>query len=441
MKKLDTTTPNAESGQAVAKQKTASKFSSTYWTPRVFRPEWARKGEGKEGEGKTRTVLAFWARVQHAGRREKIALGTNDRKEAANKAADFYKLVASVGWEKALQKFAPDRAAPTDATTFGQLVEMATRAKCADVSPRTLRDYQSAARNLVALAMDIRADESRFDYVNGGRDAWISRIDGIKLAEIRADKIQGALNQRIAASRSNPVQEQHTRASCASLARMAKALFHGVKDCPNPFADVSVSTPEPPKYHSSVSAKALIAAARAELADTEPEAYKAFLLAIGAGLRRREIDCLTWGQIDADKGCISIMATPYFKPKSKSSIGDVYVDGGLIAELLRFKPEAAGLFVLESEFAPRPDATYNFYRAEKAFNKLNAWLKSKGVLTQKPLHTMRKEFGSLVNELADIHTAKSQLRHSAIGITSKYYTDNRKRVAPPIGSMLEQKSA
>jgi hypothetical protein len=46
------------------------------------------------------------------------------------------------------------------------------------------------------------------------------------------------------------------------------------------------------KYRSEIDVEKLIAHARQELEDNDPEAYKVFLLAVRLGLRRKEIDLL-----------------------------------------------------------------------------------------------------------------------------------------------------
>src|SRR5262245_46491448 len=91
---------NPQSEQQVNKQ--FSRFSAGYWESRVFRPKYTRNGETFE-------VAEWYAQPQHAGRREKIALGTNTREEAGRKAAKLYSTIRSKGWEEALRQFAPDR--------------------------------------------------------------------------------------------------------------------------------------------------------------------------------------------------------------------------------------------------------------------------------------------------------------------------------------------
>lgn len=62
----------------------------------------------------------------------------------------------------------------------------------------------------------------------------------------------------------------------------------------------------------------------------------------------------------------------------------------------------------------------------------------------KPLHTLRKEFGSIINAInatAGIHAASVALRRLNIATTNRYYADARRHIAPPIGAMLAAGSA
>ncbi|MBI4325266.1 MAG: site-specific integrase [Chloroflexi bacterium] len=437
MTKRDTTRPTAESGQEVAKQTrlatfSKSKFSPGFWADKVFRPTYTRDGQRFE-------VAEFWARIQHAGRREKLALSTNDRQEASRKAALLYQRVKATGWQSALAEFAPDRATAKGVPTVGELLDAA--AKAADVSPRSLRNYGVCFRRIVADAFGIRGDVSRFDYRHGGREAWRQRIDRIRLDKLTPARVQAALNSRVADARGNPLAEQPARTTAASVLRQAKSLFSPnlklpFENLPNPFEGVRVKSGTPRKYASTIDAAELLRDGKAELAEADPEAYKALLLALGAGLRKAEIDCLQWQQVDTAANVIRVATTEAFATKTDSSEGEVYVDPGLVSELDAYRAAATSLFVLESPFAPRPQSRVAYYRAARTFDRLTKWLRGKGVMGHKPIHALRKEFGSLVCASADIHTASRQLRHASIALTSTYYVDNRRRVAPPIGAML-----
>jgi integrase len=52
------------------------------------------------------------------------------------------------------------------------------------------------------------------------------------------------------------------------------------------------------------------------------------------------------------------------------------------------------------------------------------------------MHTLRKEFGSIVCQSADLLTASKQLRHSSLAVTAGIYVESRRKAAPAIGAML-----
>ena len=83
-------------------------------------------------------------------------------------------------------------------------------------------------------------------------------------------------------------------------------------------------------------------------------------------------------------------------------------------------------------------ATFNHYRAEKEFDALVRWLRSKGVGGRVPLHVLRKEFGSLMNEKFGIYAASRTLRHGRLEVTSAYYTDRKSRKTLGLGGLLTE---
>ena len=90
-------------------------------------------------------------------------------------------------------------------------------------------------------------------------------------------------------------------------------------------------------------------------------------------------------------------------------------------------------FVIESELEPKVGAAYMHYRCDPLLRELCTWLRAHGVKTIRPLHTLRKEFGSLINRAHDIHAASRALRHSSIGITTEIYVDSRLRRTSGLG--------
>jgi integrase len=61
---------------------------------------------------------------------------------------------------------------------------------------------------------------------------------------------------------------------------------------------------------------------------------------------------------------------------------------------------------------------YDHYRCATLFEKLIAWLRVHGGRGQRPLHTLRKEFGSLIAQSYGIRAAKEMLGHADISATA-----------------------
>jgi hypothetical protein len=65
-----------------------------------------------------------------------------------------------------------------------------------------------------------------------------------------------------------------------------------------------------------------------------------------------------------------------------------------------------------------------------------AWLRAHGLRSPKPLHELRREFGSRINQHYGIHAASRALRHVDIRIANDYYVDSRSRVTTGLGHLL-----
>ena len=62
-------------------------------------------------------------------------------------------------------------------------------------------------------------------------------------------------------------------------------------------------------------------------------------------------------------------------------------------------------------------------RLPKHYRNLNKFLRQNGIDTQKPLHTVRKEYGSIVAEKYGIYHAQQNLGHKSVTTTEQYYID------------------
>ena len=66
-----------------------------------------------------------------------------------------------------------------------------------------------------------------------------------------------------------------------------------------------------------------------------------------------------------------------------------------------------------------------------------AWLRSKGVTSRTPLHSLRKEFGSQINARYGLFAASSMLRHADIKTTVGHYIESKQRSVLGFGHLLK----
>jgi hypothetical protein len=74
-----------------------------------------------------------------------------------------------------------------------------------------------------------------------------------------------------------------------------------------------------------------------------------------------------------------------------------------------------------------PAALYDHYRCHRDIQDLIAWLRSKGVTSKTPLHSLRKEYGSQINARYGLTAAQEMLHHADIGVTVGHYVENKQR--------------
>jgi integrase len=191
------------------------------------------------------------------------------------------------------------------------------------------------------------------------------------------------------------------------------------------------------RYVSKMDPFAILASAREELAEKNPEAFKVRVLALVCGLRRSEIDNLLWRAFDFSNSKLRVEASEYHQLKSEDSAGEIDLDTDTLALFRRFRANSpTSIFVIESPNRPRNQMKARCYRCDAVFKVVLEWLRTKGVETTKPLHTLRKEIGSVIASEHGIFEASRYLRHSDIRITSAIYADKKKSVTPKMFSGL-----
>jgi integrase len=426
----------ARTSQVAPRSKTDLKF----WQRKIFKPVYARS------DG-TRVQAANYAvEISFRGRRIKWTLVTPNREAAAARAKELYLYISANGWEAARERYRPKEAhQPRDPDiTVGEFLRQARGTS--ELQSRTLDGYSKAFRRIVSGVAGIKSSNKKFDRFGGGYDQWTGKVDAVKLSEITPEAIQGWKREFLSAAKPDPISQRSARVSLNSYLRRAKCLFSQqilkhldlrLPD-PLPFAGIAFEKRPSLKYHSNFDVRLLVAEAKEELAGSgEIELFKIFLLAAMCGLRRHEIDLLPWRAFRWEEGILRIEATEFFHPKSEDSLADIPLDPELVSLFRGYYARAKSEFVIESDaLAPSPGASYSHYRCLGLFQKLSAWLRSHGVKTVRPLHTLRKEFGSLINQTHGIHAASRALRHASIGITAEIYVDSRVRTTSGLGYLL-----
>jgi integrase len=390
--------------------------------------------------------------MQFEGRRELFPLNTAVKVDAAKKAKNIWASLITVGWDATLRKYKPQAVyIPPTFTTIGDYVSFLELNNF--YPPKTL--YRNLTKVYTALSsiFEFEKTRTRFDARNSGLKNWRVKIRAIRWDSITPHRIEKWKNDYLAARSGDPARLLKAKHTLDSYIRAMKALvgprirsrlasYNVVLPEPIPFANVSfVSRGRSAyRYRSRIDPLALTAAALTELQGERLEELKVFLLALHLGLRRNEIDKLTWGQFDFARGVLQVESTEYIQLKTEGSECDIVLEPGLAAFFKRAKENATGIFVIESKCLPRKNSICDHYRANNVFDKLIVWLREKGITAQKPLHTLRKEFGRLITEKMGIYAASLALRHASTQVTMIYYADDTRPKHTGLGALIPMTS-
>lgn len=450
------TVQNSQSGTEVAQSGTdkirrVGKSHVDYWSPRL-------KKRSYPWEGKTIEIPEWQIRVAHLGRREWFNTGTANKAAAADTARRIYLSLISKGWQATLGEFKPDMQVSKDGCTIGEFLDQVKAVS--GLKPVTYEIYAKKFRSLVAGAFKIDGGKAKHDYVNGGYKEWLDKVRAVRLDKLTPEKINEWKVRELKAASKNPLQLKRASVTARSILLSSKALFtpnirkHLTLRLPAPLPFDGVALPEAGKsrYKSEINPAVILTAAKRELADgiqgedqaasPRPELFKIVLLALGAGLRRDEIDKLQWKQIQWDKHAIRIETTEHGGTKSADSEADVDVDPGLLEILKGYmpKPGKGSPFVIQSTVQPRPGSARNHhYRCNRLFKEALTWLRSKGLTARNGLHSLRKEFGSQICAQAGIYAASVALRHSSINLTREYYLDKKQPAFLAITKLMQER--
>jgi integrase len=413
----------------------ASKTTAKYWESKLIK----RFYKGTSGEKVE--CPEYSVRMSYKNKQTALCTGTGQKALAAKIASEAYVFLQAHGWELFWEKYKirknGDESAFKDCCTIGEFLEKVQQKS--SLKAGTFIEYRKSFCQILADIFKVVAGKEKFDYVNGGAQKRLDKIYKIKLSNVSSDKIEEWKNKTLRTRTSKDALRRNS--SCATInktLRNAKSLFSkkilkaiGMQDsCILPFKDIEFLPEGSHRYHSEFDAKQLVEEAMKELRPDNPEAFKIFLLALCCGLRRNEIDKLLWRQIDLPRGLINIQTTEVFNPKTRESCSCVDIDISVAEILAEYRNIATGKFVIESEVNPRPNAHYRHYRCDRTHKHLIEWLRSHGINSNNPLHTLRKEYGAEICRQFGLYKASRALRHSSYGVTEMFYVDKKSGVTP-----------
>jgi integrase len=424
--------PNTKNAEELLKRGTEERFPKSdirHWYKSVFRRRYRHNKD-------SRHVGHYSVQLSFRHRREEFALPTANKSAAAARAKEIFEFLRANGWEATIAKFKPDpRLAPDQEGVIGTVGEFiaAVQATTTSVRPRTLAEYIRSFRRIVAGAFAI--DEPRkTDYHRGGRARWLERVHATQLALVTPQKIQAWKIAFLARAGQSPIKQRRARISVNSALRDARNLFSCRRTrfiglppgFVSPFTSVPLEPRQSMRYRSGFDIEVIVRDALRELSDSDPEALKVILLAATCGLRRAEIDALGWEAFDFARQTLHIGPNEHFQPKSEDSIGAIDLEGR-VAEFFRcLKAKGAGPFVVQSYLRPKAtNATYASYRCQTIFERVTRWLRKHGVRGEKPLHQLRKEFGSRICDRYGIYASSRMLRHGDVATTAAHYLDKK----------------
>ncbi len=384
-------------------------------------------------------VADYSCRFSVRGKRAQICLNTSNQREAAKRAAELFELVSREGWEAGFVLYrTEEKVVPTASACVGALIDAAESISSA--RQKTLGGYASALRLIVSEIKGIKG-EGKFDAYKGGAAKWRDLVDAVTLDSIAPADIIAWRNKRLRDTDGDALAKRRAVVSTNSMIRNAKSLY-GKKilpfieqtlPLPRPFPFDGVSLEKEPsnRYISKIDPFALLALAKRELAETDPESFKVMILALVCGLRRAEIDNLLWRAFDFPGSSLRVESSEYHELKSDDSEGKLDLDADTLALFRGYHAKRpTALFVVESPLKPNSKSKSVRYRCNPVFKSVIAWLRKNGVDGNKPIHTLRKEIGSIIAAEHGIFEASRYLRHADIHITSAFYADKKKIITP-----------
>ncbi len=305
----------------------------------------------------------------------------------------------------------------------------------------------SSPNDSFAGVYEIDGGNGKFDYVNGGRDAWVAKLDSILLADVTPEKINKWKIAFVKETGTNPVKlRKGADLIPTSIMRQAKSLFSPEllvnmgtnKPEKSPFDGVKFCPRESMRYRSTVDIRAWsIGDTLRELPQKHMKRYFCWQHGLVSGAMR-STSCRGPRSDGIKALCGCETKTEHFTPKTSESSDDVPLDKELLAMFRGWRAKATGAFVIEASGEPLTGTSYTHYRARRRFQCLDRVAeRQRRVSAQTTSRTPEGVWITGICAKHGIHAASRLLRHADISLTAAHYADRMRRVTFGMGDLLK----
>jgi len=395
----------------------------------------------RQVDGQTVYADKYTLRVKQDGETSYFTLGT-DKRGAGTKADEIMAFLAIEGntIKEALIKFSEKHKnkairltkAPLPVTQeltvglmIGRYLEVTSQ-----LSPMTRRNNSQALRHIAAGILGL--PKLGVNQTKKDREEWLAKVDPFPLAEFTSQNVEEFRQRELKETAGDHLKNGSARTTLNSYLRCAKGVFakkllplYSSINLPNPlpFAGIAPLSEPSHRYKSKIDVTALVTDAKATLYETDKDAWIAFLLSIGAGLRREELDKLMLEQIDLEGRKIQIYTTEFFRPKAKNSEDHIDLSDSIVTYLREYMER-----ITDRRFLLPGREVMGKIRSHKTLRSLMKWLRDRGVSDRTPIHTLRKEAGSMVFQKGgSVDLAASFLRNDP-RVAREHYIGKKERL-------------
>lgn len=392
----------------------------------------------------------YTLRVKQDGETAYFKLGTVKR-EASLKADEIMAFLAVSGntLDEALVRYSERhkskalRAAKApepvvEVLTVGAMIK-AFLAVTNHLSATTRRNDTQALRHIAAGIMNL--PKLGVNQTKAQQAEWRAKVEAFPMSGFTAPEIERFRQRELAACNGDHRKAGAAATTLNSYLRAARGVFskkllplYDGLQLPDqiPFRGIA-PLPEPShRYHSKIDAVRLIELAKAELYHSDKDAWLAFILCIGAGLRRAELDKLEWEQVCLSERRVHIRTTEFFRPKAKNS--EAYVDFSEAVAAYLKEYQAIGENGKRRFVLPGLEVGDKI-RCLKVFSSLMTWLRAQGVPGRTPLHTLRKEAGSLIFQKAGSIDRAAEFLRNDPRVAREHYVGRKERIELEISGL------